>query len=164
MSNHSGKRAGSSRPRVGVTPDLEHAPSGRLVATCAVAYLDAVYAAGAEPVVLAPIPEHAAAYAERLDGFVFTGGNDPLMEDFGRVMHAAAKPVHPRRQRFELALLDALSNRAPQRPVLGVCLGMQYMSLHAGGDLDQHLPESLPTHESHRNALHSLAISHAAAA
>jgi len=33
--------------------------------------------------------------------------------------------------------------------VLGVCLGMQLMALHAGGALDQHLPDSLPTAADH---------------
>jgi putative glutamine amidotransferase len=34
-------------------------------------------------------------------------------------------------------------------PVLGVCLGMQLMGLHAGGALDQHLPDSLPSAAMH---------------
>jgi putative glutamine amidotransferase len=58
--------------------------------------------------------------------------------------HPKATPLHPQRQAFELALLEAL-DRAPAKPALGVCLGMQLMGLHRGGTLDQHLPDSLPT-------------------
>ena len=35
------------------------------------------------------------------------------------------------------------------RPILGICLGMQMMGLHAGGSLDQFLPETLPTASDH---------------
>jgi putative glutamine amidotransferase len=56
--------------------------------------------------------------------------------------------MDPRRQAFEVALLEALDAEG-EVPVLGICLGMQLMGLHKGGRLDQHLPESLPTAESH---------------
>ena len=64
------------------------------------------------------------------------------MERWGVPTHPRAKPVDGRRQAFEVALLEALDAH-PARPVLGVCLGMQLMALHAGGGLDQHLPDSL---------------------
>ncbi len=163
MQTIAGIRPGSPRPCVGVTPDLEISPSGRLVVSCAAAYLDAVHAAGADPVVLAPIPELAASHAEQFDAFVFTGGNDPAMEVFGKATHPAATLVHPRRQQYELTLLNALRDLAPERPVLGICLGMQMMSLHAGGDLDQHLPDTLPSHARHKNATHPVLAAHGSA-
>jgi gamma-glutamyl-gamma-aminobutyrate hydrolase PuuD len=126
-----------------MTCDLQ---DGRLVV--AGAYADQVAAAGGMPVLLPCVPELAAVYADRLDAFVLTGGDDPIMEPFGRATHPKARPIDPRRQAFELALLRALEAR-PQRPVLGVCLGMQLMGLHAGGDLDQHLPDALTTAGDH---------------
>lgn len=151
------------RPCVAVTPDLQFLPSGRLAAQCAAAYLDCVHAAGGNPIVLSPVPELAAEHARSFDAFIFTGGNDPAMEAFGKTTHPAATLLHPRRQQYELALLRALHDLEPRRPVLGICLGMQLMSLHAGGDLHQHLPDSLPTHAKHKNATHPILSAHASA-
>jgi putative glutamine amidotransferase len=82
------------------------------------------------------------------DALVLTGGDDPLTEPFGAPTHPEACRVDPARQAYELAVLHAFENH-PEKPVLGVCLGMQYMALVAGGELDQHLPETTPTHADH---------------
>ena len=72
------------------------------------------------------------------------------MSAFGQSMHPMAQAVSPTRQAFDLALLDALDQR-PAKPALGVCLGMQFMSLHAGCAYDQHLPDTLEAPELHQN-------------
>ena len=130
-------------PLIGLTPDFV---DGRIALRPT--YLDAVRAAGGLPMILSGDPRDVDAMIERCDGFVFTGGDDPIMEAFGIETHAAAIPVDQRRQDFELALLSGLDS-CPEHPVLGVCLGMQMMGLHAGGVLDQHLPDSLPSFEAH---------------
>jgi putative glutamine amidotransferase len=108
------------------------------------AYAAAIERAGGVPVLL-PIELRAVeGLVNALDGFVLSGGDDPIMERWGVSTHPQATTVHPDRQAFELALLDALRDRAPDKPVLGVCLGMQYMALHAGGAMDQHLPATDP--------------------
>jgi putative glutamine amidotransferase len=108
----------------------------------------AVSAAGAVPLLLPCGAEEASAYLEICQGIVLSGGDDPIMEPFGAETHPRATPVDPQRQDFELALLRGLDRR-PDIPVLGVCLGMQMMSLHAGGLLDQYLPETIPTAADH---------------
>ena len=90
-------------------------------------------------------------FLDRLDAVVFTGGDDPVMEAFGEPTHPLATPIDPARQEYELALLDWLEHDHPAKPVLGVCLGMQLMALHAGGSLNQHMPDDVPTHEHHRH-------------
>ena len=132
-----------SQPLIGLTPDFVE---GRIALRPT--YLDAVRSAGGLPVVLSGDPADVPAAVERCDGLIFTGGDDPIMEAFGTETHPAATPVDPRRQAFELALLSTLDHR-PDKPVLGVCLGMQMMGLHAGGELDQHLPETLPSFQLH---------------
>lgn len=130
------------RPLIGITADNREntAASGRYESP--LAYSRAVAEVGGLPVLLPHEPELAPAYAEACAGVLLTGGADPRTEAFGVATHPAAKPVDPRRQAFELALLDAL-RALPQRPALGVCLGMQMMALHAGGRLNQHLPDTL---------------------
>lgn len=103
-------------------------------------YADAIEAAGGTPLILPFCLERIDDYVQLCDGFVFAGGDDPDTHSFGTEPHRRAKLVHPRRQAFELALLKALDQT--QQPALGICLGMQWMALHHGGVLDQHLPDT----------------------
>lgn len=150
------KTLGTMRPRIGITTDLAEGPGGKLRALAAEAYFDAVASAGGVPLLLPPVAGLAEEFVGACDGFVLTGGQDPRMEPLGGVTHPSAKLMHPRRQEFEFALLAAL-DRARQKPALGICLGMQLMSLHAGGTLQQHLPDVLATAAGHQNdALHTV--------
>ncbi len=118
----------------------------------------AVAAAGGVPVLMAVDPDLAWDYAETCHGFVFTGGLDPDTAAFGEPMHPKARKMDPQRQAFELTLLDALAER-PGKPVFGICLGMQMMALHAGGSLNQYMPE---THDDpaahHKGADHPIKV------
>jgi len=141
-------------PLVGITCDLtaEGRPQVRSE------YARAVLAAGGTPVLLAPEPILAPVYAARLDAFVLTGGDDPIMEAFGEATDARVTPVHPMRQAFEVALLEEIRRR--RRAALGVCLGMQYMALCAGGRLNQWLADDTPSHAAHwENRRHAIEAS-----
>ncbi len=134
------------QPVVGITCDLSETRAiGRMP------YAAAVARAGGLPLFLPPLPHLAPAHAALCDAFVLSGGDDPLMEDFGEKTHPMAVPVDPVRQEYELRLLKRLGETRPAAPVLGVCLGMQYMALHAGGRLNQHMPDDVPSHEDHRH-------------
>jgi len=128
------------------------------------AYVDAVARAGALPLLLPPPePDHRDAVVDGFsaicDGFVLTGGRDPVTEHFGEPTHAKADRESARRQAFDESLLRALESSHPDKPVLGVCLGMQMMALCAGGALDQYLPESIETHADHMdNRVHAILI------
>jgi len=128
---------------IGITADVE-GPRYRLSRS----YAQNVARAGGVPLILPCRCECLADYLELCDGFLLSGGDDPNTEQWGVPMHAEARPIDPERQAFELGLLDALANRTA-KPVLGVCLGMQLMALHAGGALDQYLPDTLPSAADH---------------
>jgi putative glutamine amidotransferase len=146
----------SGWPVIGITMDIVEA-NGRLKADCSLAYAACVEKAGGVPIMLPPIVGLIGEHLQLCDGFVFTGGDDPKTEEFGVPTHPQAKPVHPQRQAYELGLLEELRVRRPEVPVLGVCLGMQLMALHAGGRMNQSLPDTLPTHADHKNAEHAVA-------
>lgn len=149
-------------PIIVITPDIiEH--NGRRRSAAARAYGAAVRAAGGVPVIADPAEgEGLIGEIDGLigmaDGFVLSGGDDPATEPFGEPTHPAARRVDPARQAFETALLRRLREVEPDRPVLGVCLGMQMMALVAGGRLDQHMPETTPTHALHWEAEHAIEV------
>ena len=148
-----------ARPLIGIAPDVVEPRPASVRAMCALTYARAIAAAGGEPVILPPLIEAIPRQLEACAGFVLTGGDDPRTELFGVPTHPKATPVHPVRQEYDTALLHALLDRA-DIPTLGVCLGMQMMALVCGGRLDQHLPETLATHERHwNNAVHTVHLS-----
>jgi len=131
-------------PRIGITVDNDlDAPANgpgryRLSRT----YVQAVTDAGGLPLLLPHVAALAKEYVALCDALILTGGDDPTTEPFGSTTHPKAHPIDPDRQAFELALLDAAAQPCV-KPVLGICLGMQLMALHAGGALNQHLPDTL---------------------
>lgn len=154
MSTTSKASVAGRAPIVGITADvLVHNDVPRAATT--LAYIDAVARAGGTPVVLPPVLELVERHAAMCDAFVFTGGDDPRMEEFGEVTHAQATTMSPRRQAYETALLRALAAK-PQIPALGVCLGMQMMTLVGGGELEQHLPDVLDSAGDHRGKNHRI--------
>ena len=76
---------------------------------------------------------------DRLDGIVFSGGDDLDPSLYGQALHPNAEPIDPDRQRFELALIAEVERR--RMPALGICLGCQLMNVHRGGSLNQFLPD-----------------------
>lgn len=134
------------RPLIGVTADLVD-DQIRLRR----GYARSVTDAGGIAIPLFPCPGSAAEIIPHLDGLILSGGDDPDTTAFDQPIHPSATLVAPDRQAFELELLERLEHDAPDLPVLGICLGMQMMGLHAGGHLDQHLPDHLDTADQHRN-------------
>lgn len=140
----------TQRPLIGITVDNVDRSAASGMYRSGIGYSRAVADAGGIPLLLPHEPELAARYADLCDGFLLTGGADPRMEGFGCMTDARANVMDARRQSFELALLEALDTlrenalgRTGDKPVLGICLGMQLMALHHGGTLDQFLPDTL---------------------
>ena len=131
-----------TRPVVGLSAYRERAAWGVWHAQADLLnslYARSVEAAGAIPVLLPPQGEDGAGVVERLDGLIISGGSDVEPGRYGADTHPQTQAPRPERDAWELALLDRAA--ALGTPVLGICRGLQVMAVHAGGTLEQHLPD-----------------------
>jgi putative glutamine amidotransferase len=128
-----------TKPLIALAADVRQDKRGVVRHQLKASYVDAVVAAGGVPVVLPASPVVDDDALDRFDGFILTGGADADVRTFGVAdLHPSVALVRPERHAATLRLLDFLSRRRAA-PALGICLGMQYMALHAGGALHQHL-------------------------
>lgn len=103
-----------------------------------VGYPRLVQSAGGLAAMLPPDdPARAAAVVGRLDGVVIAGGPDVEPARYGAEPEPRTGPPHRRRDRWELALIDAAL--ASGTPLLGICRGMQLLNVTLGGTLVQHM-------------------------
>src|SRR3954452_1722849 len=102
-------------------------------------YARSVEAAGGIAVLLPPQSEEAAEGVRRMDGLMITAGSDVEPARSGHPAHPRTQRPRQERDSWELALLDRAAELAI--PTLGICRGMQVMAVHAGGTLEQHLPD-----------------------
>jgi len=137
------------RPLIGIPPCLDE--RGRLHPAREYHYADAAYAravseAGGIPVYL-PQQDDAAALADRIDGLLLPGGGDFAPQR--AYPDGVAFDLVPERQlAFDRALLAAVLER--DRPVLGICYGMQLFALHCGGALHFDVASDVPGASEHR--------------
>lgn len=105
-------------------------------------YAEAIAAAGGLPVALPHDPALAAAYLDRIDALVVTGGAfdvDPTL--YGDGERHPTVTLKEARTATELALTSGAIARG--MPVLGICGGEQLLAVALGGTLVQHIPDSV---------------------
>jgi putative glutamine amidotransferase len=133
-----------TRPVIGITSYAQEARWGAWALPAALIpldYVDAVERAGGRPLVVPPSETAVEETLDALDGIVFSGGADVDPVAYGAERHGATDPPQERRDRGELALLRAALER--DMPVLAICRGSQLLNVARGGDLVQHLPDTL---------------------
>ena len=111
-------------------------------------YVDAVQRAGAVPVLVPPVVEHAARYLELVDGIVLAGGGDMDPAHYGGDAHETLYGVDRARDALELALARLIVER--RQPTLAICRGMQVLNVALGGTLIEHLPAAVGEQVLHR--------------
>ena len=136
------------RPLIGVTAGTRTMMSGAWEGHEAVVvnehYVRALREAGARPVVLSPQDPWTEEELAELDGLVLTGGTDLDPSAWGEDVLPTDMTPDPARDAFETALYRTA--RAVGVPVLGICRGLQIITLAEGGRLHRHLPEDVPAH------------------
>ncbi len=139
------------RPLIGITSYAEEIRWGVWTEDAALvplAYVRAVEHAGGRPLVVPPSEDGLEETLDALDGVIFSGGGDLDPELYGAEPHDETDMPRTERDAAELRLLEAALDR--DMPVLAICRGSQLLNVARGGDLEQHLPETVG-HEQHRH-------------
>ncbi|RDI74917.1 putative glutamine amidotransferase [Gaiella occulta] len=140
----------SGRPIIGITSYAQPAKWGAWELPAALVplmYVESVERAGGRPLLVPPSEHGVDETLDVLDGVIFSGGIDIDPSRYGADRHPATDPAQAHRDAGELALLAAALER--DVPTLAICRGFQLLNVLRGGDLVQHLPETVG-HDRHR--------------
>ena len=140
-----------SGPLIGITSDYEPAKGDKSAKTTAgFAYVRAVAANGGVPVVLPTVDDERVLqkYLDTLDGLVLIGGDDIWPEAYGEQPDKTVQPLVKERYEFERKLIARWL--ASGKPLLGVCLGMQFTNVVSGGTMIQDIPSEVGTKVNHK--------------
>ncbi len=114
------------------------------------AYVRVVAENGGAPVILPTVDSEAILqrYLEELDGLVLVGGADIPPSAYGEEPHATVMVLTSQRYNFERKLIAKWLEGG--KPLLGVCLGMQFTNVVAGGSMIQDIPSQVGAKVGHR--------------
>ncbi|HXH26371.1 MAG TPA: gamma-glutamyl-gamma-aminobutyrate hydrolase family protein [Candidatus Acidoferrum sp.] len=133
-----------------LSPDIDD--SGRRVHDVPDSIIRAVEDAGGVPVLL-PVGielEAAQAVLTQVQGLLLPGGWDFEGHRYRPVAAAHLNNPEPELDALDFAIFQWA--RDQKVPTLGICRGMQLISLEHEGDMHLHLPEDLPEAEEHKPA------------
>ena len=120
------------KPVIGITTDIENESKYVLNHN----NVQAVLRAGGLPVILPiGIEQDVQQLSTMLDGLLLTGGGDidPML--FGEEPHKHLGDVSPSRDSIEMALVQEMLKK--NKPILGVCRGLQIINIALGGNMYQ---------------------------
>ncbi len=138
--------AGDERPLIGISSVTNDA--------CVRAIRDS----GGIPVVLPAAdggPGMIGRYLEMLDGLLMPGGADIPPFEYGEEPHPTVQLLAEDRSAFEKTLGRAWIERT-DKPLLGICLGSQWINVLHGGSLVQDIPSEFGL--SHRGTTHPVKL------
>lgn len=130
------------KPLIGITMSMEVDEVFHNVSKYNV---NAISQAGGVPIGLPNIANEADIHqiAEKLDGLYATGGYDLDPTLFGEEPHPKLGTITPQRDHFEMILFKKMLEL--NKPILGVCRGMQILNIVEGGDMYQDIYSQIDT-------------------
>ena len=114
-------------------------------------YIQGIIRAGGLPIIL-PLSDDEEVFAQALemcDGFLLTGGQDVSPALYGEEKRYNFITTYPLRDKLETLVLDRAIEL--DKPLLGICRGLQFMNAALGGTLYQDIPSDYHSTLSHLN-------------
>lgn len=121
-------------------------------------YTDAITKAGGIPLIIPTIDseEQAAAILGKLDGILFSGGEDVGPSYYGEEVWNETVEVDTLRDCSDFLLARAAL--AQGKPILAICRGSQLMNVVLGGSLYQDIPSQIPGSIRHSGSDHTIGV------
>lgn len=139
------------RPLIGITTTYSSGRNGSTLLACPRTYFEAIEIAGGVPVGVPMASESTLeSLFDRLDGLLFSGGEDVAPELYGEDSLPGLGRIQPERDRVELTLARWALER--DKPVLAICRGIQVLNVAAGGTLFQDLDSQRSSGLDHRES------------
>jgi len=154
-----------SKPIIGITtgerviPTTASAREEKVVSS-PIEYFRSVTRSGGSPIFLPPTADAAAVEAamERIDGLLLSGGGDINPAEYGEAPHEATKRPQQSRDLTEFAATRIALECG--MPILGICRGIQILSVALGGSLIQDIPSQVPGAIKHNARPNEPRVSH----
>ncbi|MEQ8197315.1 MAG: gamma-glutamyl-gamma-aminobutyrate hydrolase family protein [Clostridiaceae bacterium] len=136
------------KKKVGIVPNISVLVDGRVIGDEKMSvnadYANAIFKAGAIPVILPVIADHE--YIEELaaglDGIVVTGGGDLNPLYYGEEPRPLQGTISAARDEFDLAVIE--KSMKLNKGILGICRGIQVLNVFLGGSLHQDISYGYP--------------------
>jgi putative glutamine amidotransferase len=119
------------KPIIGISSSLNEQ-----VLTVPTEYIQAITKFGGVPLILPNVQKDAIdSMVQMLDGLLLTGGGDIDPTLFNEEPHQHLGSITPERDEFEIAIIHKMLKL--NKPILGICRGMQILNIAIGGDMFQ---------------------------
>ncbi len=144
-------KTASTRPLIGITSVYKLYDNDNSAASVVdFTYVRAVEENGGTPVILPTVAGDVpiSHYVDILDGLVLVGGADIPPLAYGQLPHETVVLMPNQRYKFESRLISLWLRTS--KPILGVCLGMQFTNIVSGGTMIQDIPSQVGTTVIHR--------------
>ena len=144
-------KSNSTRPLIGITSVYKlYDNNTSAAAVVDFNYVKAVEENGGTPVILPTVTDEVLLpqYIDILDGLILVGGADIPPSAYGQLPHETVVQMPNRRYKFENRLISRWLRTG--KPILGVCLGMQFANVVSGGTMIQDIPSQVGTTVIHR--------------